>query len=143
MNYIDRTAITTARLKGLEQDLHLSVDLQYNVVLSILYVTYCPMQIPSNMMLNWITKPSLYIGACVVLWGLISTMTGVTQSYGGILAVRFCIGIPEVTTNSFDASITDLDYARVHFILALSTYSHGGTPERSSLSDQLFFTAVL
>ncbi|KAE9390978.1 MFS general substrate transporter, partial [Gymnopus androsaceus JB14] len=94
MNYIDRTAITTARLKGLEQDLHLS-DLQYNVVLSILYVTYCPAQIPSNMMLNWITRPSLYIGICVVLWGLISTMTGVTQSYGGILAIRFCIGIPE------------------------------------------------
>ncbi|KAE9407362.1 MFS general substrate transporter [Gymnopus androsaceus JB14] len=94
MNYIDRNAITTARLKGLEQDLHLS-DLQYNVVLSILYVTYCPMQIPSNMMLNWITRPSLYIGTCVVIWGLISTMTGLTQSYGGILAIRLCIGIPE------------------------------------------------
>ncbi|KAE9407361.1 MFS general substrate transporter [Gymnopus androsaceus JB14] len=94
MNYIDRNAITTARLKGLEQDLHLS-DLQYNVVLSILYVTYCPVQIPSNMMLNWIKRPSLYIGLCVVVWGLTSTMTGVTQSYGGILATRLCIGIPE------------------------------------------------
>jgi len=78
----------------LEQDLHLS-DLQYNVVLSILYVTYCPVQIPSNMMLNWIKRPSLYIGLCVVVWGLTSTMTGVTQSYGGILATRLCIGIPE------------------------------------------------
>jgi MFS family permease len=94
MNYVDRNAITNARLKGLEQDLHLT-DLQYNVVLSILYVTYCPAQIPSNMMLNWITKPSFYIGMCVVVWGLISTLTGVTQSYGGILAARLCIGIPE------------------------------------------------
>ncbi|KAJ3771621.1 hypothetical protein FB446DRAFT_644899 [Lentinula raphanica] len=52
MNYIDRNAVTTARLKGLEQDLHLSghsLDLQYNVILSILYVSYCPAQIPSNM----------------------------------------------------------------------------------------------
>ncbi|KAF9063718.1 major facilitator superfamily domain-containing protein [Rhodocollybia butyracea] len=48
MNYIDRNAVTTARLKGLEQDLGLT-DLQYNVVLSILYVSYCPAQIPSNM----------------------------------------------------------------------------------------------
>ncbi|KAJ3813547.1 major facilitator superfamily domain-containing protein [Lentinula lateritia] len=94
MNYIDRNAVTTARLKGLEQDLHLS-DLQYNVVLSILYVSYCPAQIPSNMALNWITRPSLYIGTCVVIWGLISTLTGITQSYGGILAIRLCIGIPE------------------------------------------------
>jgi hypothetical protein len=59
MNYIDRTAITTARLKGLEQDLHLS-DLQYNVVLSVLYATYCPAQIPSNMILNWLTRFGLF-----------------------------------------------------------------------------------
>ncbi|KAF5385673.1 hypothetical protein D9757_005545 [Collybiopsis confluens] len=98
MNYIDvnfqRNAITTARLKGLEQDLNLS-DLQYSVVLSILYVSYCPSQIPSNMALNWITRPSLYIGSCVVVWGLISTLTGITKSYGGLVAIRFFIGIPE------------------------------------------------
>ncbi|KAF9065835.1 major facilitator superfamily domain-containing protein [Rhodocollybia butyracea] len=94
MNYIDRLAVTTARLKGLEQDLGLS-DLQYNVVLSILYVSYCPAQIPSNMVLNWITRPSLYIGSNVVAWGLLSTLTGVTKSYGGILATRILIGIPE------------------------------------------------
>ncbi|TFY73344.1 hypothetical protein EWM64_g10668 [Hericium alpestre] len=48
MNYIDRTAVTAARLKGLEQDLHLT-DLQYNVILAVLYASYCPAQIPSNM----------------------------------------------------------------------------------------------
>ncbi|KAF9029761.1 major facilitator superfamily domain-containing protein [Rhodocollybia butyracea] len=94
MNYIDRNAVTTARLKGLEQDLGLT-DLQYNVVLSILYVSYCPAQIPSNMILNWITRPSLYIGLNVVVWGLLSTLTGVTKSYGGILTTRVLIGIPE------------------------------------------------
>ncbi|KAF9063519.1 major facilitator superfamily domain-containing protein [Rhodocollybia butyracea] len=94
MNYIDRIAVTTARLKGLEEDLGLS-DLRYNVVLSILYVSYCPAQIPSNMVLNWITRPSLYIGLNVVAWGLLSTLTGVTKSYGGILTTRILIGIPE------------------------------------------------
>jgi len=76
MNYIDRTAITTARLKGLEQDLGLT-DLQYETVVAILYASYCPAQIPSNMLLNWISRPSLYIGTCVVLWGLTSALTGV------------------------------------------------------------------
>ncbi|KIK51602.1 hypothetical protein GYMLUDRAFT_265734 [Collybiopsis luxurians FD-317 M1] len=94
MNYIDRNAVTTARLKGLEQDLHLT-DLDYNVILSVLYVSYCPAQIPSNMLLNWVTRPSLYIGACVTLWGLISLLTGVTHSYGGLVAIRLFIGIPE------------------------------------------------
>ncbi|KAI3621230.1 tartrate transporter [Moniliophthora roreri] len=112
MNYIDRNGITTARLQGLEEDLHLSgdhtlhlsngfhlthicLDIQYSAVLSILYVTYCPAQIPSNMALNYVTRPSWYIGACVVAWGLVSAMTGVTHNFGGLLACRMFIGLPE------------------------------------------------
>ncbi|KAI0044270.1 MFS general substrate transporter [Auriscalpium vulgare] len=94
MNYIDRTAVTAARLKGLEQDLHLS-DIQYNTILAVLYASYCPAQIPSNMILNRVTRPSLYIGVCVVLWGLTSTLTGVTHNFVGIVACRIFIGLPE------------------------------------------------
>ncbi|KAJ7064314.1 MFS general substrate transporter [Mycena amicta] len=94
LNYIDRLGITTARLKGLEQDLGLSA-LQYSVTLSILYATYCPFQVPSNMILNYATRPSWYIGFCVMAWGLVSLLTGVTKSYGGILACRLFLGLPE------------------------------------------------
>ncbi|KAJ8079920.1 hypothetical protein PM082_016745 [Marasmius tenuissimus] len=94
MNYIDRQGVTTARLQGLEDDLHLT-DIQYATILAILYVTYCPAQIPSNMILNYVTRPSLYIGSCVVLWGLTSAMTGVTHNFGEILTCRIFIGIPE------------------------------------------------
>ncbi|KAJ7578186.1 major facilitator superfamily domain-containing protein [Mycena floridula] len=94
LNYIDRNGITTARLKGLEQDLGLT-DLQYSVVLSILFVTYCPAQIPSNMILNYITRPSLYIGGCVVAWGIASALTGITKTFGHIIACRLFIGLPE------------------------------------------------
>ncbi|KAL0573376.1 hypothetical protein V5O48_008573 [Marasmius crinis-equi] len=94
MNYIDRLGITTARLQGLEQDLHLS-SIQYSAVLSILYVTYSSGQVPSNMILNYITRPSLYIGACAAGWGLTSAMTGVTHNFGGILVCRIFLGLPE------------------------------------------------
>ncbi|KAL0574877.1 hypothetical protein V5O48_007089 [Marasmius crinis-equi] len=94
MNYIDRNGITTARLQGLEHDLQLT-EIQYSVILSILYATYCPAQIPSNMILNYVTRPSLYIGACVVGWGLTSAMTGVTHNFAGILTCRIFIGLPE------------------------------------------------
>ncbi|KAG1794086.1 major facilitator superfamily domain-containing protein, partial [Suillus plorans] len=97
LNYIDRVAITTARLQGLEQDLGLTT-VQYETILAILYATYCPIQIPSNMVcLCAITglRPSIYIGACVVGWGLTSALTGVTTNFSGIMACRVCIGIPE------------------------------------------------
>ncbi|KAF8158961.1 major facilitator superfamily domain-containing protein [Mycena galopus ATCC 62051] len=94
MNYIDRNGITTARLQGFQQDLGLS-DLQYSVVLSVLFASYSPAQIPSNMILNYITRPSWYIGGCVMAWGLTSALTGVTKGYSGVLACRFFIGLPE------------------------------------------------
>ncbi|EMD33116.1 hypothetical protein CERSUDRAFT_118171 [Gelatoporia subvermispora B] len=94
MNYIDRTAVTSARLKGLEQDLGLT-DIEYSTVLAVLYASYCPAQIPSNMILNRITRPSYYIPACVVVWGLTSALTGVTHNYAGILLCRIFIGLPE------------------------------------------------
>ncbi|KAK0469860.1 major facilitator superfamily domain-containing protein [Desarmillaria tabescens] len=94
MDYIDRLAITTARLKGLKDDLGLT-DLEYSIILSVLYATHFPAQIPSNMALNYITRPSLYIGGCVVLWGLINALTGMTHSFRGILACRLFLGIPE------------------------------------------------
>ncbi|KAG2142217.1 major facilitator superfamily domain-containing protein [Suillus bovinus] len=94
LNYIDRVAVTTARLQGLEQDLGLTT-VQYETILAILYATYCPAQIPSNMILGYITRPSIYIGACVVGWGLTSALTGVTTNFSGIMACRVFIGVPE------------------------------------------------
>jgi len=94
MNYIDRNGITTARLKGMQEDLKIN-DIQYATVIAILFVSYCPAQIPSNMLLNIVTRPSWYIGACVVGWGLTSLLTGVTKNFAGILACRVFIGLPE------------------------------------------------
>ncbi|KAJ6489044.1 MFS transporter [Mycena sanguinolenta] len=96
MNYVNRTAITAARLKGLEHDLGLS-DIQYSVVLSILFVTLAVGQPPSNMILNKVKRPSIYIGSCVIAWGLASALSGVTTNYGGMLVCRFFIGLPEAS----------------------------------------------
>ncbi|KAJ3549791.1 hypothetical protein NM688_g5141 [Phlebia brevispora] len=94
LNYIDRTAISAARLNGIEKDLHLT-DIQYSTVLAVLYASYVPAQIPSNIFLNRISRPSLYIPLCVIFWGLTSALTGVAKSYAGILAARIFVGIPE------------------------------------------------
>lgn len=94
MNYIDRTAVSAARLRGLERDLHLT-ELQYSNVLAILYVSYCTLQPASNMILNKVTRPSFYIGICVILWGIVSACTGLTHNYTGIMLCRVFIGAPE------------------------------------------------
>jgi MFS family permease len=53
------------------------------------------MQIPSNMIINKISRPSVYIGTAMVLWGMISTLSGITTNYLGMVLVRFFIGFVE------------------------------------------------
>lgn len=80
MNYIDRNNAAAARLRGFEDDLHLEGN-QFASILSILYIGYIFMQIPSNMLLLYMGKPSIYLPACMVIWGIISIITGVTTKF--------------------------------------------------------------
>ncbi|KAL7629834.1 hypothetical protein AAE478_001357 [Parahypoxylon ruwenzoriense] len=94
LNYLDRNNIASARLKGLQTDLNLD-DTQYATCLSILYVGYILMQVPSNMFINRIQRPSLYISCAMLLWGLISTLSGNTYNFTGMVLVRFFLGFVE------------------------------------------------
>ena len=53
------------------------------------------MQIPSNMIINRIPRPSAYIAVVMLVWGMISTLSGNTNNFAGMVAVRFFIGFVE------------------------------------------------
>jgi len=94
MNYLDRNNIASARLAGLETDLGL-VGSEYQTSVSILFVGYILMQVPSNLLLNKIGRPALYLPSCMVVWGIISAATGAVQNFGGLVACRFFLGFVE------------------------------------------------
>ncbi|KAL8719424.1 MAG: hypothetical protein Q9225_003567 [Loekoesia sp. 1 TL-2023] len=94
MNYLDRNNIAAARLAGLEDELNLT-GTQYLTALSILFVGYILMQVPSNLFLNKIGKPAIYLPAVMVIWGTISAATAAVQSFGGLIAIRFFLGFVE------------------------------------------------
>lgn len=48
-----------------------------------------------QMMINLIPRPSIYIGCVMLIWGMISTLSGNVKSFGGMVAIRFCIGFVE------------------------------------------------
>ncbi|KAG0697635.1 major facilitator superfamily domain-containing protein [Suillus ampliporus] len=87
LNFIDRSNVNNARLQGFEKDLRLHGQ-QYATALSIPYVGYIIMQVPGNMFLHWLERPSIFIPSCMAVWGMISVLTGV-------LLVRFFLGIVE------------------------------------------------
>ncbi|KAJ5852141.1 uncharacterized protein N7529_011526 [Penicillium soppii] len=94
LNYLDRNNIASAKLAGLEKDLNLKGE-QYQTSVSILFVGYLLMQVPSNMILNKFGKPSVYLPGCMLAWGIVSSCTAATKSYGGLLACRFILGFVE------------------------------------------------
>ena len=99
MNYLDRNNIAAARLAGLQDPpskggLNLT-STQYLTALSILFVGYLLMQVPSNLFLNKIGKPALYLPTVMIIWGVISSATAGAKSYGGLIAIRFFLGFVE------------------------------------------------
>ncbi len=53
------------------------------------------MQVPSNMAINLVSRPSLYIGCSMLLWGLVSTLSGIVTNFTGMVVVRFFLGFVE------------------------------------------------
>lgn len=94
LNFLDRNNFANARLKGLEQDLGLS-DVQYQTCISILLVGYVVMQVPSNMLLDKLSKPAWYLCGCAATWGIISAATGAVHNPSGAIACRFFLGCVE------------------------------------------------
>jgi MFS family permease len=93
LNYLDRNAIALARLDDLEEDLNLT-STQYQTCVSILFVGYLLGQIPSNMFLNR-TRPSRYMGSCMMLWAVVSALTALAKDFKGLLLTRFFLGVTE------------------------------------------------
>ncbi|KAL4876866.1 major facilitator superfamily domain-containing protein [Aspergillus karnatakaensis] len=125
LNYVDRNAIASARLNGLEEDLGL-VGSQYNTCISILFVGYLIMQIPSNLLMSsGKVRPSIYMSICMACWAVVSACTALTKSYGGLVAVRFFLGIAEAPFYPGALYLLSCFYTRKEIALRISILYSG------------------
>ncbi|TWU75896.1 hypothetical protein ED733_005900 [Metarhizium rileyi] len=92
-SFVDRVNLGNARLYGLEEDLGLSTS-QFQVGISIFFVTYMLFEVPSNLVLKRFT-PRRWIAFITVSWGLVATFMGLVTSYGSLLACRLLLGAVE------------------------------------------------
>ncbi|KAL1297483.1 hypothetical protein AAFC00_005005 [Neodothiora populina] len=97
LNYLDRNNIASAKLAGkvgMVEDLNMT-STQFNTCVSILFVGYILMQVPSNLLLSYMGKPAIYLPTVMIVWGIISGSIAAAQSYGAVVAIRFCLGFVE------------------------------------------------
>jgi MFS family permease len=92
-SFLDRVNIGNARLYDLEADLGLVGD-QFQIAVSILFVTYLAFEVPSNLVLKPI-GPQRWIAFIAFTWGIVATCTGFVNNYGQLLAVRLLLGALE------------------------------------------------
>jgi MFS family permease len=51
-------------------------------------------EIPCNIILKR-TTPKLWLPTLMLLWGIVATLMGVSQNFGGFLVARFFLGVTE------------------------------------------------
>jgi MFS family permease len=86
---------------------------QYNIALSVFFIPYVLAgellkiqswmvsrvnsfeEVPSNMILNRLRRPSRYLGALIFLWGIIMTCTGFVKNFADLVVIRFLLGLFE------------------------------------------------
>lgn len=90
--YLDKTNLGNAKIEGLPQDLDMK-QVDYNIAVSIFFIPFILAEVPSNIVLHMFSRPSLYMAALVLCWGVIMTLTGIVQNFAGLLAVRFLLGL--------------------------------------------------
>ena len=93
LNYLDRSNLAQARQGTLEQDLNMKGD-DYNLAVSILFVGYLLMQLPSNLLITRV-RPSLYLGTAMKIWGVVSTCSSAVHTFHSLVIVRFFLGFVE------------------------------------------------
>ena len=90
---MDRSALGQARLGTLEADLNMT-GTQFNLSISILFVGYLTMQLPSNLLITRM-RPSLYLGITMLVWGGVCAATAAVQNFAQLLVVRVFLGVTE------------------------------------------------
>ncbi|KAJ5338543.1 Major facilitator superfamily domain general substrate transporter [Penicillium brevicompactum] len=91
--FLDRGNIGNAKIEGLVDDLHMTGP-QYNWTLTVFFFTYCVFELPSNLLLKKL-RPSRWLPLIMVAWGIVMTLMGVVNNYGGLLATRLFLGVAE------------------------------------------------
>ncbi|KAK0202557.1 major facilitator superfamily domain-containing protein [Desarmillaria ectypa] len=93
LSFLDRTSIGNAKLYHLEADLHIT-DSQYLLALTVFFFSYALFEVPSNVFLKRL-RPSLWLSSLMLLWGIMMTVQGLVHNYGGLLGMRWMLGMFE------------------------------------------------
>lgn len=93
LSFLDRGNVGNANIEGLSVDLNFKGN-EYNMCLTVFFFTYSAFEVPSNMILKKL-RPSIWLPAIMVCWGVVMTLMGLVKNYHGLLVCRIFLGFTE------------------------------------------------
>lgn len=91
--YLDRVNYSFAAVGGIGHDLHLSASTEA-LIGALFFFGYFVGQVPGAIYAER-NSPKKLIFACLVLWGIFSTLTGLVSNVPALMIVRFLLGVVE------------------------------------------------
>ena len=58
--------------------------------LTVFFFPYALLEIPSNMVLK-VLRPSIWVGAMMLAWGVVMTLMGIVKDYDGLAGARAAV----------------------------------------------------
>ncbi|KAI1390334.1 MFS general substrate transporter [Hypoxylon trugodes] len=116
--FLDRTNIANARgiglghTDGIEKSLNMPSN-GFNTTLWVFYIPFVLAEVPANLILNLNKiRPGIFLGGQMFLLGVLGMCQGLSRSYGGLLAVRFLLGVFEAALPAGATYMISMYYTR-------------------------------
>ncbi|KAG8354592.1 hypothetical protein FVEN_g7386 [Fusarium venenatum] len=109
-NFMDKVILSSAAVFGLREDTHLQGQ-QYSWVGSVFYLGYLLWTYPTTILVASLPIGK-YLTVNTIFWGLVVAFTASCQNFGGLLLMRFFLGIAEATITPGFMFLTSSWYTR-------------------------------
>ncbi|KAF9873142.1 allantoate permease [Colletotrichum karsti] len=110
LNFMDKTILSSASVFGLRDDTNLKGQ-NYSWVSSIFYFGYFAWTYPTTLLIARLPVAK-YMTANTFFWGTVVAVTAACRNYGGLLTVRFLLGVAESTITPAFMYLTSTWYTR-------------------------------
>ncbi|KAF4974353.1 hypothetical protein FZEAL_8731 [Fusarium zealandicum] len=110
LNFMDKIILSSAAVFGLREDTNLRGQ-QYSWVGSIFYLGYLIWTYPTTILVARLPTGK-YLTANTLFWGSVVALTAACHNFGGLLAVRFLLGVAEATITPGFMFLTSTWYTR-------------------------------
>ncbi|KAI3398084.1 hypothetical protein diail_9837 [Diaporthe ilicicola] len=110
LQYLDKTLVNYANVMGLEEDTKITPD-QFSQLALVFYVTYLAFELPTGYLMQRLPTAK-YLGANVVLWGLMTALMSTAKNWAGLVTLRVLLGCFESAVAPALILITTMWYKR-------------------------------